>query len=154
MACLLDPGAELGVFGGPFFDPCAQMERGFGGVAQVVEPAQFGQAMHRAERIPFPRSGNCMAAGAAVVAGLAWEMVEGVAQPFGPELMAEGEVDAAALPGGLGEHFGDGALEPGVIVADGQAHAAQAARLEPKEELPPELDALSRPASSTPSQRP
>ena len=32
----LDPGAELGIFGGPFFDPLAQMEARFGGVTDSV----------------------------------------------------------------------------------------------------------------------
>jgi hypothetical protein len=53
---LLDPSAELRVFGGPALQPRPEMEAGLGGVAAVVEPAQFGQA---------------------VVVGLAWEVIGG-----------------------------------------------------------------------------
>jgi hypothetical protein len=55
----LDPGAEPGVFAGPFGEPGPELVAGFGDVAQVVEPAEFGQA---------------------VVVGLAGEMVQRVAQ--------------------------------------------------------------------------
>jgi hypothetical protein len=37
-----------------------------------------------------------------------------------------GEVGPAALPGGAGEHGGDGLLQALVVVGDDQAHAAQA----------------------------
>ena len=40
-----DPRGELRVFGGPALQPCGEVLAGFGAVAPVVEPAQFGQAV-------------------------------------------------------------------------------------------------------------
>ena len=54
-------------------------------------------------------------------------MVECVAQ----------EVDVAALPAGFGKDFGQRTLEAGVVVADGQAHAAQTALLQAQEQVAP-----------------
>ena len=82
-----DPGGEFGIFGLPAFEPGSQVLAGFGAVASVVEPAQFGQA---------------------VVAGLAREMVEGVARE-----MVEGvaqEVDDRSVARRL-----RGALRPGRV---------------------------------------
>ena len=55
----LDPGAEFWVFWGPKVEPAAQVQAGFGGVAAVVKPAQFSEA---------------------IVVGFAWKVVERVAQ--------------------------------------------------------------------------
>ena len=52
---LLNPGAEFWVFWGPKVEPAAQVQAGFGGVAAVVQPAQFSEATPRATRVPFIR---------------------------------------------------------------------------------------------------
>src|SRR6476660_2914596 len=48
----------------------------------------------------------------------------------------------AALPVGFGQHFDDGPLEPGMIVADGEDYSTQAASLEAKKELFPACGTL------------
>ena len=76
----------------------------------------------------FARSATPQVAGATIVVGFAREVVERVAQKVDVALrQAQGfePVETAALPAGFGEHFGHGALEAGVVVADGQAHTAQ-----------------------------
>ena len=67
---LLDPGDELWVAGAPFGDPGGEVAAGLVDRAPVVEPAQLLQA---------------------VVIGLAWQVVEGVAE----------EVDVTTLEGGV-----------------------------------------------------
>ena len=55
------------------------------------------------------------------------------------------EVHGAALVGGFREHLGDRADHAGGLVAREHAHAAQPARLEPREGLPPALGRLGEP---------
>lgn len=52
------------------------------------------------------------------------------------------EVYGAALVGCVREHLGDAAHHAGGLVPGEHAHAAQAARAEPREELPPALRGL------------
>ena len=43
----LDPGAEFWMFWGPKVEPAAQVLAGLGGVAAVVQPAQFDEEVAR-----------------------------------------------------------------------------------------------------------
>ena len=58
--------------------------------------------------------------GQAIVVGFARKMIQSVAK----------EVDVTALPAGLRPHFGHGALQAWMIVADRAAHTAQATLLQ------------------------
>lgn len=92
-----DPGAELGVFWRPVVEPAAEVLACFCGVAAVVEPAQFGEA---------------------IVVGFAREMVEGVAQkvdvaalPCGlGEDFCDGTFEAGMVAGNGEAHAAQAAL--------------------------------------------
>jgi hypothetical protein len=108
-----------------FFDPGAEL-RVFAG--PFVEPGpELLAGFDDVPQVVEPAE-----LGQAVVVGPAGKVVEGVAQ----------EVDVAALPGGFGQDFGNGAFEAGVVVADGQADAGQAPLFQPEEELAPAGGAL------------
>ena len=99
-------------------------------VAALTLSSQRGDVVHRLEGLRLGEIAAVVQPAQflqAVVAVLAWKMIERV-----PE-----EVDVAALPGGFGQHFGQGAFEAGVVVADGEAHAGQAALLECQQQLAP-----------------
>ena len=94
---ILHPGAEFGMLRGPQVEPAAQVLAGFGGIAAVVKPAQFGEA---------------------IVVGFAREMVECVAQkvdvtalPSGfREDFGDGAFEAGVVVGNGEAHTAQAAL--------------------------------------------
>lgn len=114
---LLDPGGEAGVARLPLQEPGREIGTGLGEVAPVVEPAQFLQA---------------------VVAGLARQVVEGVAE----------EVNVAALVGGLGQDLADRGAKAGVVVGDDELDAREAAGDQAAEKVAPRGAALAAESST------
>ncbi len=82
----------------------------------------------------------------AVVVGLTGEIIQRITE----------EVDVAPLPGGIGQHLGEGFFEPRVIVGDDELNAAKTPVLQANKEVFPgrltltrgEIDAQDFPASA------
>src|SRR5208282_1622598 len=102
----LDPVDELLIAVAPFGDPGGKVAAGLLDISPIIKPAQFLQA---------------------VVVGLAWEVVQSVAE----------EVDVASLDGGLREDLADGRAKARVIVSDDELDAFEpAASQSDKQVLP------------------
>src|SRR5690606_38137061 len=93
---LLNPQAQALVLASPLREPRGKVAAGLLQVTTVVEPAQLGQA---------------------IVVGLAWQVVERIAQ----------KVHVTALPVGLKQHLEDRLPEAVVMVAHDELHAVQPA---------------------------